>query len=305
MQRCKICTSWQEWRTHLRFLTILVVAILIPACTDNADTEKLVPEVIRLGVLPDQSEVALVAKYSPLVDYLSRQMDLDVELVLSADYAALLEDFHTRRIHIANFGGLTFTEAERVDGAEPLVMRDTDLRFTSCYLVSRNDTRQTVSQFAGESLAFGPKLSTSGHLMPRYYLKAAGWDPDTFFASIRHSSGHDETAIWVQDGAVPIGVANCVIVETMLADGRLQRSKVRILETTPAYADYVWAVQEDLDRSLKAGLRDAFLALDVLDSEHQSILQKLGASAYLPASRADFEAVRRAVRDVGVTVAPE
>lgn len=289
----------------MRILSIIVVTVLIPACTGNTDNELIAPDVIKLGVLPDQSEAALVAKYSPLVDYLSRHAALDIELVLSADYAALLEDFHARRIHIANFGGLTFTEAERVDNAEPLVMRDTDLNFASCYLVSRTDMRRSISEFADEILAFGPKLSTSGHLMPRYYLKEAGLDPDTFFASTRHSSGHDETATWVQDGVAPIGVANCVIVDAMFADGRLQRTEVRILETTPAYVDYVWAVQGDLDASLKTRLRDSFTALDAFVPEHRDILQRLGASAYLPASRSDFEAVRRAVREVGVTVVME
>ena len=136
--------------------------------------------------------------------------------------------------------------------------------------------------------------------MPRYFLKAAGIDPDTFFASVRHSSGHDETAVWVRDGAVAIGVANCMIVQSMDADGRLRQDEVRVLETTPAYGDYVWAIQEDLDSSLKVRLRDAFLALDARVPDHQMVLQRLGANAYLPASRADFDDVRRAASDAEV-----
>jgi phosphonate transport system substrate-binding protein len=259
------------------------------------------PEVIKLGVLPDQEKASLLAKYSPLVDYLSRQTDLEIELVLSADYATMLDDFHAHRIDIANFGGLTFTEAERRDNAEPLVMRDTDLNFASCYLVPGADTRQTVRDFEGEIFAFGPELSTSGHLMPRYFLQAEGLDPETFFASVQHTSGHDETAIRVRDGAVDIGVANCVIVASMDTNGRLRRNEVRILETTPAYADYVWAIHENMDASIKTRLRDAFLALDILIPEHQEILLKLGANAYLPAGRADFNEVRRAARATQIT----
>ena len=281
---------------------ILVFAALLLACTGEAEKDKLMPEVIKLGVLPDQEEASLVAKYLPLVDYLSRQTALEIDLVFSADYATMLSDFHAHRIHIANFGGLTFTEAERRDSAEPLVMRDTDLNFASCYLVPSADTRQTLRDFEGEILAFGPELSTSGHLMPRYFLKAGGLDPDTFFASIRHTSGHDETAIWVRDGAVGIGVANCVIVESMRADGRLRQNEVRVLQTTPAYANYVWAIQENIDSSIKIELRDAFLALDVLIPEHQEILRNLGANGYLPASREDFNDVRRAAHEVDFAV---
>jgi phosphonate transport system substrate-binding protein len=288
----------------LRLLTILLVIALVPACSDKADNETLAPEVIQLGVLPDQSKEALIAEYSPLVDYLSRQTSLDIELAIPADYTALVKDFQDGRIHIANFGGLTFTEVERAADAEPLVMRDADLNFASCYLVAGSERRRSVREFGGEAFAFGPELSTSGHLMPRYYLKASGLDPDSFFASTRHSAGHDETATWVRDGVVPIAVANCVILQSMMADGRLQSNEVRVLETTPAYGNYVWAVQAKLDKSLKLRLGDAFLALDVLNPEHQAILRRLGATAYLPASRADFDDVRRAVQEARASAIP-
>lgn len=281
----------------MRTIAILALTALLLACTGEAEKDLLKPRVIKLGVLPDQSKESLVAKYSPLVDYLSEQLAMEIDLVLSDDYAAMLDDFSARRIHIANFGGLTFTKAELRDNAEPLVMRDTDLNFASCYLVKAADNRRSVNEFEGATFAFGPKLSTSGHLMPRHFLKAAGHDPGAFFASIRYSSAHDNTAIRVRDGDVEIGVANCVIVESMYADGRLQQHEVRVLETTPAYVDYVWAVQENMDTSLKIKLRDAFLALDALVPEHLALLQKLGATAYLPASRADFDDVRRAARD--------
>ncbi|MBT8087061.1 MAG: PhnD/SsuA/transferrin family substrate-binding protein, partial [Gammaproteobacteria bacterium] len=111
----------------MRTLTILVLAVFLVACTSDAQKDRLTPEVIKLGVLPDQEQASLLVKYSPLVDYLSAQTGLKIELELSTDYAAMLDDFHAHRIHVANFGGLTFTEAERRDNAEPLVMRDTDL----------------------------------------------------------------------------------------------------------------------------------------------------------------------------------
>lgn len=284
----------------MRTLTVLAVATLLLACTGEAEKGPVIPGTIRLGVLPDQSKDTLIERYSLLVDYLSKRTALDIELVVPDDYSSMLDDFSARRIHIAYFGGLTFTQAELRDNAEPLVMRDTDLNFASCYLVHAADDRGSVAEFEGERFAFGPALSTSGHLMPRYFLQAAELDPDTFFASNRHSSGHDETAIWVRDGEVGIGVANCVIVGSMNADGRLSQHEVRVLETTPAYVNYVWAVQENMDSSLKIQLKDAFMALDALVPEHQAVLQKLGATAYLPASRADFDEVRRAASDIEV-----
>lgn len=258
-----------------------------------------------IGVLPDQSAEQLVEKYTPLVNYLADRTSLGIELVIPDTYESMLDDFSAHRMHIANFGGLTFTEAERRDNAEPLVMRDVDLTFASCYLVSSTDRRRSIDEFEGETLSFGPRLSTSGHLMPRYFLQTAGLNPEAFFASVRYSSGHDATASRVRSGEVVIGVANCVIVGAMISDGRLGQDEVRILETTPGYVDYVWAVQENLDPTLKALLSAAFMDLDPTYPEHQETLRRLGANAYLPASRNDFDDVRRAARLVNSPDTPE
>lgn len=276
-------------------LVTMLSAVLL-GCMDSTEHDVFTPDVIRIGVLPDESAGQLIEKYSPLVDYLLERTSIDVELVIPRDYESMLDDFAAHRIHVANFGGLTFTEAERKNHAEPLVMRDVDLDFASCYLVPHGDNRQAINEFDGEDFAFGPRLSTSGHLMPRYFMRTAGIDPDTFFASIRHSPGHDETARWVRDGKISVGVANCVIIESMFHDGRLAQDDLRILETTPAYSDYVWAVDEYLDPAIKIRIRDAFLDLNAADPEHQEILRRLGAHAYLPASRSDFDEVRRAAR---------
>lgn len=283
-------------------VTLIAFATALLGCSGGSGHDMLSPAVIKIAVLPDQSTEKLIEKYTPLVDYLSEQTLLDIELVVPGDYASMLDDFSAHRIHLVNFGGLTFTEAERRDNAEPLVMRDVDLNFASCYLVRGDETRQSIDEFQGDSFAFGPQLSTSGHLMPRYFLQSSGIDPDAFFSSVRHSSGHDETATLIRNGEVVLGVANCVIVESMAHDGRLSHDEVRILETTPAYSDYVWTVNEKLDPSLKIVLRDAFLALDVTFPEHQAILRQLGAHAYMPASRTDFEDVRRAARSINVSV---
>ena len=280
-------------------LPLMFTAVLL-GCMDTAEHDALTPDVITLGVLPGQSPDQLAEQYDPLVRYLEEWTSLEFDLVIPEDYESMLDDFVTHRVDIANLGGFTFTEAERRHNAEPLVMRDVDLNFASCYLVPSADVRQSIHEFEGETFSFGPQLSTSGHVMPRYFLETNGIDPETFFASVRYSSGHDETAKWIRDGVVAVGVTNCIVIESMILDDRLRRDELRILETTPAYANYVWAVSEQLSTTIKTQVRDAFLDLDPTHPEHQEILQKLGANAYLPASRSDFDSVRRAV---GMTTA--
>ena len=280
----------------MKYLFAVLIGAVLFGCSDERTESGPVSGPIAVAVLPDQSIEALKARHGPLIDYLEKTTSFDIELVIPLDYADLLDQFDNGGIDLAWFGGVTFTQAEARSQADPMVFRDIDLEFTSCYLTSASETRSAVREFEGENFAFGPELSTSGHLMPRYFLEGLGLYPEQFFASTRHTAGHDQTARLVSDGIVELGVANCVIVQSLLENNVLDQGDVRIIETTPPYSDYVWAANASMHEQTRAILLDAFLALDASDPQHRAILRSQGANAYMPAASGDFALVRKAVR---------
>ncbi|NND59496.1 MAG: phosphate/phosphite/phosphonate ABC transporter substrate-binding protein [Gammaproteobacteria bacterium] len=279
---------------------VLVVVLSICGCADQGSSSQPLDGVVVVGVLPDQSPEGLRARFGELIEHLKAETGLEIVLMIPSDYDDMLNRFAAGRMHLGNFGAVTYLQAEQRSGAVPLVMRDVDLQFTSCYLIGSDEPRSSVAEFEGGRLAFGPELSTSGHLMPRHFMNIDAINPETFFSELRHADAHDQTAEWVRDGVVDIGVANCNIINAMFADGRLSDSDVRVLETTPPFANYVWAMQPSLDRALVISLRDAFLALDANIESHAEMLKALGAGGYLPASRDDLDDVRNAIESAGL-----
>lgn len=282
-----------------KILTFLFVVSLFGCSGEDIDPAPTMKPVV-VAVLPDQSKEALLARHMPLLEYLRATTSLDFELVIPLDYADLLEQFDTGDIDLAWFGGLTFTRAEQRSQAVPLAFRDIDSQFTSCYLSKSDEYSTRIRDFAGSEFSFGPYLSTSGHLMPRYFLERDGIIPEQFFSSTRHSAAHDQTARWVRDGTVNLGVANCIIVQSMFDNGLLSDDDIRVIETTPPYSDYVWAVSSSMDKHTRMLLLDALLALDASLPQHRVILQLQGANAYLPAASEDFVLVRRAAQQLGL-----
>lgn len=282
-----------------KILTFLFVVSLFGCSGEDIDPAPTMKPVV-VAVLPDQSKEALLARHMPLLEYLRATTSLDFELEIPLDYADLLEQFDTGDIGLAWFGGLTFTRAEQRSQAVPLAFRDIDSQFTSCYLSKSDEYSTRIRDFAGSEFSFGPYLSTSGHLMPRYFLERDGIIPEQFFSSTRHSAAHDQTARWVRDGTVNLGVANCIIVQSMLDNGLLSDDDIRVIETTPPYSDYVWAVSSSMDKHTRMLLLDALLALDASLPQHRVILQLQGANAYLPAASEDFVLVRRAAQQLGL-----
>lgn len=284
----------------MKYVLVFLACLSLLGCSgERADPLTAAGQIV-VAVLPDQSKDALLTRHTPLLDYLENTTSLDMELLVPRDYEDLVDQFDAGHVDLAWFGGLTFTQAEEKSRAVPLAFRDIDSRFTSCYLTRSADTRLTVREFEGQRFSFGPQLSTSGHLMPRYFLEGEGLLPEQFFASIRHSAGHDQTAGWVNDGTVDLGVANCVIVQSLFENGSLSNDDVRIIETTPPYSDYVWAVKPSMDQRTRTILLDAFMALDATDPHHRTILRSQGANAYLPAAPRDFDLIRRAAKRSGL-----
>ena len=285
-----------KFENYLIVLTCLVVL----GCTSEAPENPVFPEVIRVAVLPDQAPENLISRHRPLLDYLERKTAIRFELAIPTDYEDFLRAFEAGEVDLGWFGGLTFVRAAQHGNAVPVVFRDIDLQFTSCYLSRTSSARASISAFEGAAFSFGPELSTSGHLMPRYFLARSGIVPEDFFSSVRYSIGHDQTAAWVADGTVELGVANCVIVQSLLNGNQLNGEELVVLDTTPPYSDYVWAVQPSMKDSTRLVILDAFLALDATVPTHREVLQRQGANAYLPADREDFATIQTAAEQAGL-----
>jgi phosphonate transport system substrate-binding protein len=251
-------------------------------------------------VLPDRPREQVEASYAPLVQYLSRKLDLPCELVISDSYERAVELFHRREVQLANLGGVIFVRARAKDHAVALVMRDADLAFSSSFIARTGAPGDEIEAFRGRPFAFGPKLSTSGHLMPRHFLARQNIVPETLFSAVRYSDNHDTTAAWVRDGVVDLGVVNSLVLSQMYRSGLLRREAVRVVWETPTYPDYVWVAQPDLPADFRAQVREAFLDLSTNEPANAAVLAALQAKAFVPAIDSDFTSLERLAADSGL-----
>ncbi len=162
-----------------------------------------------------------------------------MEYIPSADYAAVVTAFSQGNLDLVFFGGLTGVQARLLNqGAQAVAQREDDAEFHSKF-IARSDLKaeslDDLADVAGElTITFGSESSTSGHLMPRFFLSRAGLDPDSAFKSPPNYSGsHDLTWRLVESGAFDIGALNEEVWERAVREGSVDTGKVRVLETTP------------------------------------------------------------------------
>ncbi|MFP6800779.1 MAG: putative selenate ABC transporter substrate-binding protein [Pseudomonas sp.] len=253
-------------------------------------------EVLRVSAIPDEAPTELLRKFKPLGAYLEQQLGMKVEFTPVADYPAVVEALATDRLDLAWLGGFTFVQARLKTGnAMPLVQREQDAQFTSKFITANPDVT-SLADLKGKTFAFGSVSSTSGSLMPRYFMLQDGIKPEAFFSRVGYSGAHDATAAWVQAGKVDGGVLNASVWDKLVAAGKVDTSKVKVFATTPTYYDYNWTVRGTLDPALAEKIKAAFLALDPANPEHKAILDLQAASRFIETSPENYKGIEDAAR---------
>lgn len=269
-------------------LIIVLWIIVLGSCSSATD----VPiKSLRISVLPDRSAEEIKKSFSPLISYIEKELQLKIEFVEAKDYQDLLDKFRHQELDLVRFGGYTFINAKINANAIPLVMRDVDIHFHSYFLVKAGDNATSIADYKGKRFGFGSKLSNSGHLMPRYFLSLENITPENYFSEVLYSGAHDKTAEWVKNGIIDIGVSNTIVVDRLYQQGLITTNQVRILSRTPAYSNYVWAIQPNLPESLVNRMREAFLKLSIDNPDDKEILDAVGAKMYIPAKQEDFQSL--------------
>ena len=258
-------------------------------------------DVLRVSAIPDEAPTELQRKFAPLGAYLEAETGMKVVFVPVTDYAAVVEALATRKLDLAWLGGFTFVQAKiRTGGtAVPLVQRAEDAKFTSRFITA-NDSIKSFADLKGKTFAFGAPSSTSGHLMPRYFLGQEGLNPDKDFKTVAFSGAHDATVAFVQAGKVDAGVLNASVWDKLVEQKKVDTTKVRVFATTPPYFDYNWTVRGDLDPKVQEKLKQAFLKLDPANPAHKEIMALQRASKFIPTKAENYKGIETAAHAAGL-----
>lgn len=260
----------------------------------------------RFTAIPDEDEARLVERFDKVADYLSDKTGLDVEYVPVKSYAAAVSAFRNDQVQLAWFGGLTGVQARQiVPGSKAIAQGREDADFKT-YFIANADTGLKADQselseaVKGKSFTFGAKTSTSGRLMPDYYLRER-FDkaPEKVFSRVGYSGDHTRTMALVESGAFDIGALNYTVWDAAVADGRVDTDKVHVIWSTPAYPDYQWTIRGDVDDHYGADttqhVQKALLHMTAPD-----LLASFPREGFIPASNEDYVPIEKVGQELGL-----
>jgi phosphonate transport system substrate-binding protein len=263
-----------------------------------------------ISAIPDQDPERLNRLYGKLSDYLKSELGVEVVYRPVTDYAAVVNAFRTGDVDMAWFGGLTGVQARlQVDGAQAILQRDIDEKFRSVFIANVSAGIQPFEDISGlqvlkgRTFTFGSESSTSGRLMPQFFMRQAGLSLSDLRGEPGFSGSHDKTIKLVEAGSYEVGALNEQVWEARVKGGEVDTSKVIVIWRTPPYYDYHWVVRPDVEQKFGAGfierIKRAFMALDATNPAHKEILDLFGAPKFIETKNENYADIEAIGREIG------
>jgi len=276
-----------------------------PAAPAQSPTKPFV-----ISAIPDQDPEKLNRLYGKLSDYLKTELGVEVVYKPVTDYAAVVNAFKTGDVDMAWFGGLTGVQARlQVEGAQAILQRDIDEKFRSVFIANAAAGIQPfedvsgLAMLKGRTFTFGSESSTSGRLMPQFFMRQAGLALSDLKGEPGFSGSHDKTIKLVEAGSYEAGALNEQIWEARVKSGDVDTSKVIVIWRTPPYYDYHWIVRPDVEQNFGAGfverVKRTFLALDAANPTHKEILDLFGGQKFIETKNENYADIEAVGREIG------
>lgn len=280
-------------------------SLLLAMLITMSSTLGLQAQTLRFTAIPDANTTRLQERFGKVAKYLSQTLGIDVEYIPVKSYAASVAAFKNNEVQLAWFGGLSGVQARRaVPGAQAIAQGEEDTQFITYFIANKktgiNPTQAFPSAIAGHTFTFGSKGSTSGRLMPEYYirqhLKKA---PDNIFSRVGFSGDHSKTIALVQSGSYEIGATNYKVWEKELSEGIIDTSKVRVIWKTPTYPDYNWSIRGDVDKTFGANFIEK-VQNALINMNDPDLLNAFPRSKFIKADNSMYEPILNTAIEIGI-----
>ena len=283
-------------------LLALSLAVLCSAASVLAQAQ---PKVFTFTAIPDEDTARLQERFGKVAQYLSETLGVEVNYIPVKSYSASVAAFKNNEVQLAWFGGLSGVQA-RIDvpGAMAIAQGEEDPEFISYFIAHSSTELMPLETFqhgiVGKTFTFGSKGSTSGRLMPEYFIRSAlGKAPREVFKRVGYSGDHSKTLALVQSGSYEVGTLNYKVWENEVKAGTVDESKVRVIWQTPSYPDYNWTIRGDVDQTWGEGFAKK-VQQALLDMKDPELLASFPRKSFIKADNSMYQPILDTAREIGI-----
>lgn len=271
----------------------------LAGCGENNDdqaNDELSDETFQVGVIPALSGDEFLEAVEELETVLDDAIPQNVEIEVYPNYNGVVEGLNYGHIQMAYLGPRTYVTANDESGAEAIITQliDGEASYYSYIITHVDNPWDTLDEYLEDveerSFAFGSVSSTSGSLVPGKELSDRGvytHEEDYEFDVVSFSGSHDITGEQVQSNQVDAGAIDSAFYNSLIDQGTLDESQLKVIWESEALFQYPWSVSPDVDAETVQVIKDTFLNI-----EDEVILEGFAATGFTEATDEDYQLIR-------------
>jgi phosphonate transport system substrate-binding protein len=252
---------------------------------------------LRLGISSAENERDAIARQQPFQDYIQRELGVPLRVFRATDYAGVIEAMRSNNIEFARIGPANYALARRVMGERIIPFGKSiddagQTGYRSVVFVKADSPFQRMEDLRGRSLAWADPNSASGFAVPNFYLRRAGFVPESFFGRTAFSGGHEQSVIAVLNGTFDSAVTFWSTeatgnIQRMVEKNMIPAGSTRILWTSPEIPNSPWVMRGDLPEDLRRDWTAAVFAMPQKDPAAFRVASS-NATGVAPARHEDY-----------------
>lgn len=285
------------------FTLTLGTAKILSACTSSSssDAANNIKE-INFGVLSTESQVNQKPIWEPFAAAMSKEIGIPIKPFYVTQYAAVIEAMRFGKVQAAWLGGKSYIQAVKIANAEAfaqVVDEDGTKGYYSHLIINKDNAiaaeakaeggdKYVVKNAAKLTFAFNDPNSTSGFLVPSYYIFTKNnIDPKKTFKRLIFAGSHEACALAVANNKVDIATVSNEGLERLEKTNPEARKKIEAIWKSPVIPSDPIAYRQDLPADIKKKLQKFFY-----NYKDQKILELFKIAGFAPAEDKIWNTIR-------------
>ena len=237
---------------------------------------------INFGIISTESSQNLKSDWQPVLDDMAKKLGMKVNGFFASDYAGIIEGMRFNKVQVAWFGNKSAMEAvDRASGEVFAQMLNADgtLGYYSHLIVHKDSPIKSLDDMLkqGKNLSFGngDPNSTSGFLVPGYYVFSQNnIDPKTFF-KVSRGANHESNALAVANKQVDVATNNSENLDKIKDKLPGKFNDIRVIWTSPLIPSDPLVIRKDMAEPLKGKVKEFFYNYGKGSQQEKDNLYKL------------------------------
>jgi phosphonate transport system substrate-binding protein len=279
----------------LRKLAVGALTFLTVLSAQAQEMKELV-----FGIISTESSQNLKQDWQPILDDLSKQSGMKINAFFAPDYAGIIEGMRFNKVHIAWYGNKSAIEAvDRASGEvfAQMVNADGTQGYYSHLIVHKDSPIKSLEDVLknGKNYSFsnGDPNSTSGFLVPSYYVFALNKIDARSHFKVTRSANHETNALAVANKQIDIATNNSENLEKIKDRFPDKFADLRIIWSSPLIPLDPLVMRKDLPENVKSKVKTFFHTYGKTPEEKAALNKLSKLSGFRASSNAQLTPIRQ------------